>query len=384
MGTNKYGADFEFYGSADNRQRQSEETAMQLAYDKLIAAGVQDPGFTPQSYGAISDPAARQQYLNRVFGYGQEGENSPASQVPAVNTMSDFSKLLSLFGGSGGGSGSGVTSADVALKELQYKKKQDAAALARQQAAEAALLDYYQGGAYTSVDPDILAKIQSMASGAKGDVEAAYNKSIGNIGQAYADALGLSEQGYAGLEQYLAETPNDPYAGLTARTGTVTNPMEALLSAYGVGAEPVRAQVAAEQLAGQQGGQAFQDLINVLSAASQQAGKSRVAESKMGREASKRTLAAQQAGLKSQAETAMAQALAQIAERQRQQEFEQELSTIAARKALEEELLKAGINPKLTPTERIIRGAGGTTSQSQFEQGVADLAAALGGIGFQG
>ena len=369
MGTNKYGADFEFYGSADNRQRQSEETAMQLAYDKLIAAGVKDPGFTPQSYGAISDPAARQQYLNRVFGYGPTGKQGPASQVPAVNTMSDFSKLLSLFGGSGGGSGSGVTSADVALKEFQYQKKQDAAALARQQAAEAALLDYYQGGAYTSVDPDILTKIQSMASGAKGDVEAAYNKSIGNIGQAYEDALGLSEQGYAGL---------------TARTGTVTNPTEALLSAYGVGAEPVRAQVAAEQLAGQQGGQAFQDLINVLSAASQQAGKSRVAESKMGREASKRTLAAQQAGLKSQAETAMAQALAQIAERQRQQEFEQELSTIAARKALEEELLKAGINPKLTPTERIIREAGGTTSQSEFEQGIADLAAALGGIGFQG
>ena len=384
MGTNKYGADFEFYGSADNRQRQSEETAMQLAYDKLIAAGVKDPGFTPQSYGAISDPAARQQYLNRVFGYGPTGKQGPASQVPAVNTMSDFSKLLSLFGGSGGGSGSGVTSADVALKEFQYQKQKDAAAAAKQKAAEAALLDYYQGGAYTSVDPDILAKIQSMASGAKGDVEAAYNKSIGNIGQAYEDALGLSEQGYAGLEQYLAETPNDPYAGLTARTGTVTNPMEALLSAYGVGAEPVRAQVAAEQLAGQQGGQAFQDLINVLSAASQQAGKSRVAESKMGREASKRTLAAQQAGLKSQAETAMAQALAQIAERQRQQEFEQELSTIAARKALEEELLKVGINPKLTPTERIIREAGGTTSQSEFEQGVADLAAALGGIGFQG
>lgn len=372
------------YGSADTMENKVETAATQEAYDRLIAAGVKDPGFTPQSYGAISDPAARQQYLNRVFGYGLDGINNPASQVPAVNTTSDFAKLLSMFGGSGKGSGSGLSSADVALRELQYEKQKDAAALQRQKAAEAALLDYYDSGAYTSVDPDILAKIQSMASGARGDVESAYGKAVGNINQAYEDALGLSEQGYAGLEQYLANTPNDPYASLTARTGTVTNPMEALLSAYGVGAEPVRAQVEAERFAGQQGGQAFQDLISVLSAASQQAGKSRVAESKMGREASKRTLAAQQAGLKSQAETVMAQALAQISERQRQQEFEQELATAAARKALEEELIKSGVNPKLTPTERIVRASGGTTNQSQFEQGIADLAAALGGIGFQG
>lgn len=371
------------YGGADTQEKKSEMQITQDIFDQLKNAGI-DPGFQGGlSYGAM-DPTVRAQYLNAIRGYGAEGQFGPGSQVPATDTTSEFAKILSMFGGGGGGSGSGLSSADVALKELQYRKSQDAAALARQKAAEAALLDYYQGGAYTAVDPDILSKIQGMASGAKGDVETAYNKSIGNIGQAYADALGLSEQGYTALEQYLTSTPNDPYAGLTARTGTVTNPMEALLSAYGVGAEPVRAQVAAEQFAGQQGGQAFQDLINVLSAASQQAGKSRVAESKMGREASKRTLAAQQAGLKSQAETAMAQALAQIAERQRQQEFEQELSTIAARRALEEELVKAGINPNLTATERIVRGAGGTTNQSQFEEGIAGLAAALGGIGFQG
>lgn len=373
MATNIYG------GSADVQERKVETQATQDVYDALRAAGI-EPGFAPGSYGAM-DQTVRQQYLNAIRGYGAEGQFGPSSQVPQTNATSDFAKLLSMFGGGGGGSGSGLSSADVALKELQYQKQKDAAALQRQKAAEAALLDYYEGGAYTSVDPDILAKIQGMAAGAKGDVEAAYNKSIANIGQAYADALGLSEQGYAGLEQYLTATPNDPYAGLTARTGTVKNPMEALLSAYGVGAEPVRAQVEAERFAGQQGGQAFQDLINVLSAASQQAGKSRIAESKMGREASKRTLAAQQAGLKSQAETAMAQALAQIAERQRQQEFEQELSTLAARRALEEELIKAGVNPNLTPTERIVRGAGGTTNQSEFEQGIADLAAILGGIG---
>lgn len=371
------------YGGADTQEKKSEAQITQDIFDQLSAAGI-DPGFKGGlSYGAM-DPTVRAQYLNAIRGYGTEGEFGPGSQVPQVSTTSDFTKLLSMFGGSGGSSGSGLSTADVDLRELQYKKAQDAAAAAKQKAAEAALLDYYQGGAYTAVDPDILAKIQSMASGARGDVEAAYGKSIENIGKAYADALGLSEQGYTGLEQYLTSTPNDPYAGLTARTGTVTNPMEALLSAYGVGAEPVRAQVEAERFAGQQSGQAFQDLINVLSAASQQAGRSRIAESKMGREASKRTLAAQQAGLKSQAETAMAQALAQIAERQRQQEFEQELSTLAARKALEEELIKAGINPNLTPTERIVRDAGGTTNQSQFEQGIADLAAALGGIGFQG
>lgn len=337
------------YGGADTQEKKSESQITQDVYDQLmkVMGPNYDPGFKGGfSYGAM-DPAVREQYLNAIRGYGQEGQFGPISQVPETSATSDFAKILSMFGGGGGtGSSNKLSSADVALKELQYKKEKDALAAAKEKAASQALLDFYKGGAYTSVDPRIMQQISDMASKSQADTQSAYEQAIGNIGAGYADALSLAEQGYTGLEQYLAGAPTDPYAGLTARTGTVTNPMEALLSAYGVGAEPVRAQVAAEQLAGQQGGQAFQDLINVLSAASQQAGQSRVAESKMGREASKRTLAAQRAGLSAQAAKAQADAIAQIADRQRQQEFEQQLAIIKARKDLEDQLIAAGILPQ--------------------------------------
>lgn len=380
------------YGSADTMENKVETKAAQEAYDRLISSGVKDPGFTAQSWGAITDPVARQQYLNTVFGYGQDGAMGPSSVTPTGAGTYDINSILKLYGGGGSGSGSGLSSADVALKEFQYQKQKDAAELARQQAANQALLDYYAGGAFTAPNADVMAKIANMATKSGEDVTSAYNTAIGNIGTAYEDALGLSELGYGALEQYLAENPNDPYAGLTPTVGTISNPMEALLSAYGVGAEPVRAQVAAEQLAGNQGGKAFQDLINVLSKASQAADKSRRAESKMGREASKRTLGAQKAGMVSQAEATRASALSQIAQRQREQELEQEIATANARLELERQLAGLGLTPPkgsgpggaLTELEQVIRSGGGNTTEAQFQKGIDELASILGGIGFQG
>ena len=381
------------YGTADREERKAETQATTDIYNELLRAFPdQDPGFTPGSFGAISDPIVRQRYLNSIYGYGQEGQLGPQSQVPTVDTSSDFASILKMFSGGGGGSGSGLSSADVALKELQYKKQQDALKAAQTAAAQKALTDYYAGGAYTTVDPEVLAKIQGMATQSTADVNKAYEDAIANIGAGYGEALGLAEKGYTALEDYLRANPNDPYAGLTPSVGTVTNPMESLLSAYGVAAEPVRAQVAAEQLAGRQGGQAFQDLINVLSRASQSADLSRLAETQMGREVSKRTLGSQKAGLSAQASKAQADALAQIAQRQREQELEQELARIKARRDLEEQLISAGIVPPkgsgaggaLTDLEQAIRSGGGNTTEAQFQQGLDELASILGGIGFQG
>jgi hypothetical protein len=379
-------ATFNYGGSADTQERIAEQqiTAEKYAFDKarLAQLGL-EPTYQPGvSYGAM-DPDTRAQFLKQYYNYDLLGD--PQSLVPAVNTGSDFASILKMITGGSGDGSSKLTSADVALKELQYKKEQDALKAAQTAAANKALSDYYTGGAYTTVDPEVLAKIQSMSAAQTADVNRAYEDAIANIGAGYSDALGLAEKGYTALEDYLRANPNDPYAGLTARTGTVTNPMETLLSAYGVAAEPVRAQVAAEQLAGQQGGQAFQDLINVLSRASQSADLSRLAETQMGREVSRRTLGSQKAGLSAQASKAQADALSQIAQRQREQELEQELARIKARRDLEEQLIAAGIVPPkgsgaggaLTELEQAIRASGGNTTEAQFQQGLADLASAL-------
>lgn len=111
----------------------------------------------------------------------------------------------------------------------------------------------------------------------------------------------------------------------------------------------------------------------------------------MGREASKRTLGAQKAGALTQAESTRAQALAQIADRQRQQEFEQAQAMIDAREKLRLQLLAAGLTPPegsgpngaLTDLEQAIRAGGGTSTEDQFNKGLAELAASLAQFGPQ-
>lgn len=309
--------------------------------------------------------------------------------------------LKSLQGGSGGG-GSGLSSADVALKELQYKMQQDAldradalAAQQKQDALNASIMSQMQnqlatGGYRGNVDA-ILKMLEDTQTRQAGNIGDVYQRALGNIGQGYEAASTLMGQGYDVLDQYLKENPNDPYAGLRAQLAPVQNPMEQFLSAYGVSAPDVQAQVAAEQLAGEQGAGAFNTLTDLLSRASQQADRSRALEALMARRGGTAGLSQQRAALASQAEMGQAQALAQLQQQIAQAKLEQEMSAENARQDLINRIIQSGgtlngSGPSGTPTaiEQAIRAAGGTTNEAQFQQGLDELAAALGSIGFQG
>lgn len=309
--------------------------------------------------------------------------------------------LKSLQGGSGGG-GSGLSSADVALKELQYKMQQDAldradalAAQQKQDALNASIMSQMQnqlatGGYRGNVDA-ILKMLEDTQTRQAGNIGDVYQRALGNIGQGYEAASTLMGQGYDVLDQYLKENPNDPYAGLRAQLAPVQNPMEQFLSAYGVSAPDVQAQVAAEQLAGEQGAGAFNTLTDLLSRASQQADRSRALEALMARRGGTAGLSQQRAALASQAEMGQAQALAQLQQQIAQAKLEQEMSAENARQDLINRIIQSGgtlngSGPSGTPRaiEQAIRAAGGTTNEAQFQQGLDELAAALGSIGFQG
>lgn len=312
-----------------------------------------------------------------------------------------YSQLLaSLRGGSGGGSR--LSSADVALQELQYRMEQDALdradALAERQKQEAlnqTILGQMQNqlatNGYRGNIDAILGMLDKMQETQKGAIGGVYDTALGNIKGGYDAASTLMGQGYDELDKYLAANPNDPYAGLRAQLAPVQNPMEQYLAAYGVSSPDVQAQVAAEQLAGQQGAGAFNTLADLLSSASQQAQRSRLSEALMSRRAGTAGLSQQRAALTSQAEMAQAQALAQLQQQIAQSRFEQEVAAENARQELINKIIQSGgrldgSGPSGVPTqiEQIVRAAGGNQNQSQFEQGISDLAAALGAIGFQG
>jgi hypothetical protein len=309
--------------------------------------------------------------------------------------------LKSLQGGSGGGAPK-LSAADVSLQELKYKMEQDALdradalkALNKQEALTASQIAQMQNqlatGGYRSNVDAILNMLANSQTNQEASIKGIFDKAISGIGQGYNEASTLMGQGYDILDQYLKDNPNDPYAGLRAQLAPVQNPMEQFLSAYGVSSPEVQAQVAAEQLAGQQGAGAFNTLADLLSKASQQADKSRALEALMARRGGVAGLGQQKAALASQAEVGQAQALAQLQQQIAQAKLEQEMSAENARQDLINRIIQSGgtltgSGPSGTPTavERAIAAAGGTTNEAQFQQGLDELAAALGAIGFQG
>ena len=83
----------------------------------------------------------------------------------------------------------------------------------------------------------------------------------------------------------------------------------------------MQAQVAAEQLAGQQGAGAFNSLADILNRTAQQSDASRLAEMQMAKTMAGSTLGAQRANYQAQNAQAQAQALAQLQQQLSGQQF---------------------------------------------------------------
>jgi len=269
------------------------------------------------------------------------GVNTVAAQEAAKKALEEKNAFTNAFGnmGSGGGSSGpkysdrtdrmkveenarqfGITNAlDQAQFDLQ--KSTTAQGRADAQAKFNALKNYYDTGGYkTGYDELNNIATDQYNTGVQG-LQGTYDRSQANLGAGYDLAKGITDQGYNTLQNYLQQNPNNAFAGLQQQVQTVANPMEQFLGAYGVSGQPVQAQVAAEQLAGQQGAGAFYSLADILNRTAQQSDASRMAEMQMGRTMAGSTLGAQRANYQAQNAQAQAQALAQLQQQLSGQQF---------------------------------------------------------------
>ena len=267
----------------------------------------------------------------------------PVSTTPGVTTASNTAlsqpnAFTNAFG-SLGNSGTGTATpnwhmATIAEDKRQFdltnqmnqakfdaEQAQTAQGRADAKAKYQALQDYYNSGdwktGYNNLNDIAIGQYNTGVEGLQGT----YDRSQANLGAGYDLAQSLTDQGYATLQNYLQQNPNNAYAGLQQQVQSVANPMEQFLSAYGVSGQPVQAQVAAEQLAGQQGAGAFNSLADILNRTAQQSDASRLAEMQMGKTMAGSTLGAQRANYQAQNAQAQAQALAQLQQQLSGQQF---------------------------------------------------------------
>lgn len=286
----------------------------------------------------------------QIFGAGYGGAGVGGIQTP-------FQQTLGLLGSPGGSGGGGMTAAQKAAllgaqldrDKFNYSKEQDAAALAKQQQALQQMQNQLSTGAYRGNIDELLKLITGMETTGEKNIGNIYDTSVGNIGQGYDAATGLLTKGYDAADQYLRDNPNNPYANLTASTVNVTNPMEQFLQAYGASSPDVQAQVAAEQQSANQGSNAYNDFVKLLSGASQQSDKSRLAEMLMARNMGNVGLGQQRAAYQSQAANQQQQAMAALQQQIAQARFEQESAAGNRQQDLINQIIAAGGTPNTTP-----------------------------------
>lgn len=306
--------------------------------DKKVVATVADPTKYTRTDASNQQEMRRADAadaaLNKQRGYVQQVPVTGSTVVQdAVNTaLNEQNPFTDAFGGSGGGAGSGSSGSgfdinkarlnedrrqfDItsALNQAQFDLSKATTAQGRADAKAKfdALKNYYDTGGYkTGYNELNNIALGQYNTGVKG-LQDTYDTAQKNLGEGYNTAQGLTDTGYTALENYLKQNPSNAYEGLQQQVQTVANPMEQFLSAYGVNNQPVQAQVAAEQLAGQQGAGAFNSLADILRRASAQSDASRMAEMQMGRTMANSNLGAQRAGYQAQNTQAQAAALAQL------------------------------------------------------------------------
>lgn len=236
--------------------------------------------------------------------------------------VAQLAQIMAMYGSGGGGSGN-KASDQLARDKWEYDKKRDIISdmnaledrdYTRQQAANKnkGVSNLYTSKKYGESFDELIKMISAQGATEQGSIDAAFGRANTNIDAGYGAAQGLGDAGYNALNSYLGQNPNNPYAGMRAQTGSSPDAMEALMSAYGVSAQPVQAQIAADQQTAQQGAGNYQNLLNTLGAVAQSGASSRGAESQMAQLMFNTGLGQERAGYKSQAANAQAKALADL------------------------------------------------------------------------
>ena len=348
-----------------------------------VVATVVDPfsqswtNMTPGKGSGGSADYWERQGMKNVMGIQPGDEPTPLDILtPDIGyggiTASDLAAILSASG-----SGGSTAASQLARDEFNYKKQQDAIAKAKSDASLKAMQDRYSTGGYRENADALLSILAGQETAGRGQIKGTYDDAIANILGGYTQAQDITTQGYNALDEYLANNQSNPYAGYQSQVGSVVNPMESLLAAYGVGAEPVRAQVAAEQLAGQQGGNAFQDLMNILSASATRGNQSRASESQMARNLAGANLGAASSAYQSQAANTQQKALADLLNQIAQSQFSVEQGVGQNADALANAILAAGGNATPQVTDETNTGLTPDVL-AELEKSLAGLGAGFG------
>ena len=266
--------------------------------------------------------------------YGIKPENTQYGGVSTKNTVRPSQTTAGTTGGTTAGGLTGMTAEEaLALAKFNYEKEKDANKLAGLQALQ---------NNFGSGFDELLNMIAEQGKVSEKQTQNVYDTAVKNIGQGYDAARDLGASGYAALNQYLRENPNNPYAGMVAQTGTPADAMSNFLQAYGVSDSPVQAQVQADILQSGQGAANFQNLINTLGAIAQQSDVSRGAESQMAQLAFDTGLGQDRAGYQTQAENAKMQALAALQKAMFESQFSVAQQRNAQRMALAQAVAELG------------------------------------------
>lgn len=331
-------------GSLDRIERQSEMFGTGLADGKQVWYGGMTPEqrteyfkTTPTITGDVKyDPTGGLKSIGG-FGRGGSGGMSSADKLAWEKFRADNKLDQSKFG---------LEQEKWAseLAQMELDAEQAAQDRATKQRALGLLRNQLDGGYRSNID-EMLKQINAMGRTAETDIGSAYGSALSNIGGGYKTASDLMGSGYNALDAYLNKYNSNPYAGLQASAAPVTADSMNYLQAYGAPTADVQGQIQAENLASQQGADAFNRLVSVLGGAQEQSNLSRLAESQMARNLGSTQLGSQRAMFEAQAANAQAQALAELRQRIGQQRLEQEGAAGQRKQNIIDQLIAAGVDP---------------------------------------
>jgi hypothetical protein len=254
-----------------------------------------------------------------VYGFdGRVGTNRPPIDETVKNILAGANVPTGITFSS---TGKGMKPSDIlANQKFQYDVLQDTQAAQQAEAKKNALIDYYKSGGYKTNTDSLMSSYDAM----QGSSEAAINKqladSLAGIGESYGKAQGITEQGYGDLLNYLSANQQDPYSQVRVQnTAPVQLEGAGYLQSQNALSPDVLAYQQAVSSAGQSGAEQYQNLLNVLSSLNKSGNVSRASEAQMGRNIALTGLGEQRAGyesgLKSSAQSSLAQLAATIAQK---------------------------------------------------------------------
>lgn len=267
----------------------------------------------------------------------QYGIDAPSATDTSTVTLTD--PYSGMFGGTGG-----VSSADsLARDKFNYEKQQTEQA--RQEARAKALAqygamnDYYTGGDWKSGYSNLINQLTGLQSTGEGQINNAYNASIGNINAGYGDASKMTGQGYDALNAYLQQNNNNPYAGMAYSPTAVTDNSQQFMQAYGVADPSIQSTLASENQYNQTLGGGFNTMYDLLNRAAQQSQASRMDESKMAQNFALQNLLSAKNAYGAQAASTKQQALNDLINQISGKKFDVNQSQMEKGQTLEEALL---------------------------------------------